>query len=388
MKFGVLRSLLTVAVLSSMACANETTDELGAGGPDLGEPASSMLPAGMTAQEQVGKADGHDPRDQYPDYYGFTQPFTDPGVVSGEFEDADELLIGWGSGAWELEQFFMDMLAVSVGRIPVTIIVPDSQSAQWIRDDMASLGIDSSGVQMLVARIDSIWMRDYGPLVTRSASGYKVVDPRYYWGRWYDDLIPSSLAGYWQEPVSRPPIEMEGGNFQSDGAGRCITTDMLYLQNASRGYTEAEVDSIFQQYYGCQTTTVVPRLVDEGTGHIDMFAHITAPGEVLVGQYDPLVDPSNAAATDEAARRMASDGFNVTRIPMPSNEGHRLWRTYTNALAVNDIVMVPVYDEDPRFEQEALTIYQKAYPNKTIVPIDSDDVIYWSGAVHCVTMTR
>lgn len=388
MKLGVLRGLVAVSVLGSVACASEATDDLGSGAPDLGAPASSMLPAGMTNEEQVGKADGFDPRDQYPDYYGFTRPPVESGVVAGEFEQADELIIGWGSGAWELEQFFMDMLAVAVGRIDITIIVPDRNTAQFIREDMASIGIDSSGVQMLIAPIDSIWMRDYGPLVTRSPNGYQVVDPRYYWGRWYDDLIPSSLAGYWGESVSRPPIEMEGGNFLSDGAGRCVTTDMLYVQNAARGYTEREVDQIFRDYYGCQTTTVAPRLVNEGTGHIDMFTHITGPGEVLVGQYDPLADPANAAATDEAARLMQADGFNVTRIPMPSNEGHRLWRTYTNALAVNDIVMVPVYDEDSRFEQQALSLFQQAYPNKTIVPIDSDEVIYWSGAVHCVTMTR
>lgn len=385
---GVLESLFTLSLLSSVGCASEATEEFGADTPDFGDPASSMLPAGMTSEEQVGKADGFDPRDQYPSYYGFTQAPAEPGVVAGEFEQADELILGWGAGAWELEQFFMDVLAATVGRIDVTIIVPDRTSAQYLRQDMNALGIDYTSVQMLIAPIDSIWMRDYGPLVTRSTNGYRVVDPRYYWGRWYDDLIPSSLAGYWQEPVSRPPIEMEGGNFLSDGAGRCITTEMLYYQNASRGYGEAEVDQVFRDYYGCQTTTVVPPLVDEGTGHVDMFAHITGPGEVLVGQYDPRVDFSNAAATDEAARRMQADGFNVTRIPMPSNEGHRLWRTYTNALATNDIVMVPVYAEDARFESQALTIYEKAYPNKTIVPINSDDIIYWSGAIHCVTMTR
>ena len=75
------------------------------------------------------------------------------------------------------------------------------------------------------------------------------------------------------------------------------------------------------------------------------------------------------------------------RIPMPSNAGHSVFRSYTNALAVNDRVLVPVYDEDSRFEATALDVFETAYPGRTIVPVDSDEIIYWSGAIHCVTMT-
>ncbi|MCA9581958.1 MAG: agmatine deiminase family protein, partial [Myxococcales bacterium] len=61
--------------------------------------------------------------------------------------------------------------------------------------------------------------------------------------------------------------------------------------------------------------------------------------------------------------------------------------SYTNALAVNGRVLVPVYDEDTRYQNQALAVFKQAYPNHDIVPINSDGIIYWSGAIHCVTMT-
>ena len=54
---------------------------------------------------------------------------------------------------------------------------------------------------------------------------------------------------------------------------------------------------------------------------------------------------------------------------------------------MNGKVLVPVYDEDTRFEAAALAVFKQAYPDRQIVPINSDSIIQWAGAIHCVTMT-
>jgi phosphatidylserine/phosphatidylglycerophosphate/cardiolipin synthase-like enzyme len=150
--------------------------------------------------------------------------------------------------------------------------------------------------------------------------------------------------------VTRPPIEMEGGNFLSDGAGRCVTTDANTWRNAAFGYTEADIKDLFRAYYGCQQTTIVPAMENEGTGHVDMSVHITAPGEVIVGKYSANDDYTNAQRLDVTAARLEASGFLVRRVGMPRNGGQTVFRSYTNALAVNGKVLVPVYAADTRFE--------------------------------------
>lgn len=383
-------SLIVAGCVCALAGCSAGSESLSAG-PLANAGASSKgsaLTAGMTASEKQGKADGNDPRDQYPNAYGFTNPPAVPGAVAGEFEPISNFYIGWGSGAWENEQFFVDVIKSAATEVPVTIIVPDQQTANALDEDLSRVGADTGAVTYLIFTLDSIWMRDYGPLAAATDSGaVNIIDPRYYWGRWMDDYFPTALAGALSAPVARPPIEMEGGNFQSDGAGHCVATDAHVERNVAFGYDAQDIKDLFAAYYGCKTTTLVPALLGEGTGHVDMSVHVTGPLEVIVGSYPVNEDATNAARLDRAAAMLQADGFTVRRVGMPFNSSRSVFRSYTNALAVNGKVLVPVYDEDTRFEAAALAVFKQAYPDRQIVPINSDSIIQWAGAIHCVTMT-
>ena len=60
---------------------------------------------------------------------------------------------------------------------------------------------------------------------------------------------------------------------------------------------------------------------------------------------------------------------------------------YLVLVLVNNTVLVPVYRDDTRYQEEALRIFQTAYPERSIVPIDATEVIRVGGAIHCVTQT-
>lgn len=106
--------------------------------------------------------------------------------------------------------------------------------------------------------------------------GAGFVDARYYHDRRRDDAVPTLLSRTLDVPVYRPDLMTAGGNF---------------------------------------------------TGHVDMFAKFTAEDTVLVGRYDPAVDPQNADILDWNAERLAgltlADGrpLRVVRIPMPTGSG-------------------------------------------------------------------
>jgi agmatine/peptidylarginine deiminase len=344
------------------------------------------LPAFETTAEKQGKADGNDPRSSHP-YYAFTAPPRLDVRMPAEFEDAQALLIAWDDQAWSLESFFLELIAVAHKEIQVVVYLESQQSANLLYDLMGERGIDVDKVSMVSVDLDSVWMRDFGPLVIKDESNaYRIVDFRYYWGRFADDVLPTRIANAWKLDVHRPPIENEGGNFLSDGMGRCISTERVLSRNAPLGHTADTLRAMYREYFGCSSTLFLPELAGEGTGHVDMYATITAPGEVIVGQYTTWDDPENASRLDFAAQTLAQAGYVVRRIPMPMNtDGH--FRSYTNALAVNNSVLVPVYRDDTRYEEAALTVFQEAYPDRKVVPIDATEIIRWAGAIHCVTQT-
>src|SRR5205085_8046975 len=76
----------------------------------------------------------------------------------------------------------------------------------------------------------------------------------------------------------------------------------------------------------------------------------------------------------------------IERIPMPPHSDG-VWRTYTNVVYANDIVVVPSYaGVDGRIEREALDTYRRLLPRREIVPVEATSLASTGGALRCVTL--
>jgi agmatine/peptidylarginine deiminase len=303
--------------------------------------------------------------------------------LPAEYEPVAEVLVAWDSDP-TLETFFAEFVTFASYEAPVTILLGKDQSPERVLDVATEFGADSSMLRAVEADVSSVWVRDYGPLVVRTGETRKVVDMEYF-GDLGDDSAPKYMADQaWHLPTVDLAVEMEGGNLLSDGAGLCLTTETIFEENSHR-LSVREIRNQLRHALGCRDLIVLASMVGEPTGHVDMFVTLTEPGEAIVGQI-PEGDNENALLLDENATRLERAGLRVRRVPMP---GHAdgLFRSYTNALAINDIVIVPVYPEDEQFEEQALRVFAEAYSGRTIVPIVASDIIKSAGAVHCVGMT-
>ncbi len=308
-------------------------------------------------------------------------------MLPGEFEPAERLIVAWDD---YLADFLLDVMAAAWDQVHITVLLAPGQPDDLLTEGLTDAGLDPWLIEEVRVPIGSVWVRDFGPLVVRNQRGARhIVDFAYYLDDIEDDL-PSALGRrLWPNwPVKRSSLDIEGGNLLSDGRGQCITT---------AGYVDddmAPIDTIddvslrreLRAKLGCRRLVILPPLLGEPTGHVDMFATITSPGEVLLGRFDPDLDPDNAARLDRAERILREAGFRVRRIPM-AYHGDGVFRSYTNSLAINKVVIVPVYPESPEGEAEALAAFQAAYPGRRIVPVIASDIIPLYGAVHCATMT-
>ena len=114
---------------------------------------------------------------------------------------------------------------------------------------------------------------------------------------------------------------------------------------------------------------------------------------VIIGDFEGVNGSGQDDLTNNAATYMEGEGYTVYRVPS-WNSGATHY-TYTNAVIMNELVMVPTYgttnggsgssaynDEDA----EALAVFQAAFPNKTLVQIDCSSIIGSAGAIHCIMM--
>ncbi|MCX5886938.1 MAG: agmatine deiminase family protein, partial [Proteobacteria bacterium] len=130
----------------------------------------------------------------------------------------------------------------------------------------------------------------------------------------------------------------------------------------------------------------------DSTGHVDMFMKIVSANTALVAEYSP--DQKDYQVLEDCAvlfmnsMNGAGEPWTVVRIPQP-DVYYKYFvlpvvRTYTNAIIINNVLLLPVYNIPS--DEEAAAIYEQVLPGKTIYFIDASTIIESGGAWHCVTM--
>lgn len=314
--------------------------------------------------------------------------------MPAEFEPKDALLVGCAQMVQFHPQALVDIVGAIFDHIQVVGLVGFEEEKRQVATLLADAGVDTAAVTTVLAPVMTMWARDYGPLTVLDRHGRPYFLNATYRGRGaaLDDAVPEHLAAELEIPVFDLPLTMEGGDLLTNGLGLVVSTQRLLLRNQEeRGYDLEHVWHILQRYFGFTDWVPLPSLQGEPTGHLDMFMTFVAPRIAVVGRYDPGQDDTNAPWLDWVARqlngRATPEGpLRVERIPMPPN-GDGVWRTYTNVVFANDVLLVPTYPTVcPELDADAIATYERLLPDWKVVGVDASSLIGRKGALHCVTM--
>jgi agmatine/peptidylarginine deiminase len=310
-------------------------------------------------------------------------------TLPAEFDTQAALLLA----CHELVPFAPDVFAAIVsaacGQVPVVAVVADDGERELVGEILEDHGLLPNSLRFLKIEHDTMWIRDYGPVVLVSADGsLSIADARYEpGGRMADDRFPRKLALLIGARPIDIPLKLDGGNLLTNGEGLCLSTLTVLAENDQ---PESNVRRALGLYYGCRETILLEPLLGERTGHVDMFATFTARDTVVVGQYDATADPENAALLDRNAARLSRvdtgrGPLRLVRVPMPCRLGEQ-WPTYTNVIYANGRLLVPVYaGDDPAERKRALGVFSGLLPAWDVVPIEADALAEHGGTLHCIS---
>jgi len=241
-------------------------------------------------------------------------------------------------------------------------------------------------------RLDSIWIRDYGPFfVLDPHDDLNIVDAHYVrYDRDNDDAQPIHFADEYGIPRFDWGFATEGGNFLPNGHGICIVSDTIEGLNPQ--YSIPEIEQLYADYLGCDHLIILPPL-DDVTGHVDMWITWIDSDTLVVGEYTPSQDADSRAMIETAITDQLTglvdpgtgNPIEIERIPMPDNDNGWVWRNYTNGIWIDDTYLMPVYDGFSSEQTEATATFESH--GVTVIPIDADVVITSAGALHCISRT-
>jgi agmatine deiminase len=250
------------------------------------------------------------------------------------------------------------------------------------------------------------WIRDYGPnfLVNPSSRDEPVAYNNWRFNAWggkyhdlaRDDRIPDDLAGCLNLPVFQPGLVLEGGSVEVNGAGLCLTTRQCLLNpNRNPELPQAQIEAALRNYLGVDRILWLEEGVigDDTDGHIDDIARFIDRETVVCAVESDRGDPNYAILQEnlKTLRRLSEGGglFRVVELPMPEPleaEWGRLPASYANFYIANGLVLVPVFGQ--KRDQEALAVLSGLFPDREVVGIAADDMVYGLGAIHCLTQQQ
>jgi agmatine deiminase len=284
----------------------------------------------------------------------------------------------------------------------VNINVVDEAMKQKALRHITKAGADLKNVQFFIHPTNDAWCRDHGPafLINPVEKKKMIVDWGYNaWGGKYppfdlDDVIPTLIAKYYNIPVVYPGIVMEGGSVEFNGKGTLLTTRACLLNpNRNPQLNQNQIEKYLTDYYGVNHILWLGDGIigDDTDGHIDDLTRFVNEDTVVTvieenkqdENYDILQENLKELKT---LRLENGKPLNIVELPMPSPvmyEDQRLPASYANFYIANKYVVVPTFRS--KQDDRAMDVLQKCFPYRTVMGIDSTDIIWGLGSFHCLS---
>ncbi len=322
----------------------------------------------------------------------------------------------WRDGGKPVQKAFTEVAKAIVQFEPVTMLVSHEQ----YQNARNMLPPEVSVVEM---SNNDAWIRDCGPTFLVNDKGdVRAVDWEFNaWGGLYDGLyfpwdkdnqITQKLCEIEGVDTYKPKgFVLEGGSIHVDGEGTVMTTEMCLLSpGRNPGLTKEQIEETLKEYLNAEQVIWLKDGIDpeETNGHVDDVACFVKPGEVICiwteDENNPFYDVCRQAygilseAVDAKGRNLKIHKLTMPRVPVtiqgdftidcvegtiPRNKGDICIASYMNFLIVNGGIIFPQYDDE--YDQSALKQIQAIFPGRKIVGVNTKEIVYGGGNIHCVT---
>ena len=320
-------------------------------------------------------------------------------TIPTEFEKNDKLVLAWAYNN-TLDSIISEVAGI-VQQVAEVEIIYNPDSTQYdttqIISFLTNIGVDAEGISFLEIRSNTCWLKQYSPVM-----GYGVFDTTLiqYLGDPYftaynqpnNDSIPKKLSELWGKELASYNLEFENTNLQYDGFKNLFIGSNVIEQNIPMD--ENEVRTNLNAYFASDDVIFTPYLTHSGGGDIignNMYMKMLDFETILVASIPDTLPDFNLiedfVTNLETITNKFGGNYNVIRIPSPPNsngsypiERFDESRSYTDAIIVNNIVLVPSFGIS-EFDTAAYQTFKKYMDGYQVYMVDSRSLTMLGGSL-------
>ncbi len=317
-----------------------------------------------------------------------------------EWYDHERCLIAWpcnlelyGSQIHSARKEIANLANQLVEEEPVYIYC----NSQDMKD--CRLTVSNPEISIIEVDLDDSWMRDIAPIFYKEEQELRSINFNFNgYGKYpnfkNDNLVSDIICDQFKIPFMNSPITLEGGGITYDEQGNLFTTESVLLNSNRNNLSKQFLEEELKRQFSLKNVIWLKEGLfgDDTDGHIDnIFCPIGNDQYLIASTKDNTsknyyILQEAKELVEEYLSRL-NPNFEIIEIPLPGEiqiDNKVLVASYINFYFCKNSLLVPKFNVDE--DLEVYDIFQSLFPSKKIKMIETSNINYGGGNIHCVTM--
>ena len=258
---------------------------------------------------------------------------------------------------------------------------------------------DHKNIDIIECKLDDSWMRDIAPIFYNEDEKLKSISFEFNgYGKYPDYLndnkISKFISNYLNISTKISDLVIEGGAITYDDKKNLFSTkNVIFNKNRKQKHNSEYIIKELKLLFDLNYIFLFENglMEDDTDGHVDNLLCPIGKNQYLIATTHKL-DPNYEILEKNKADlikffRDTNQTFDLIEVPLPTRKkinNKNIISSYINFYFSKNKIILPKFNV--KEDNEVKLIFEKLFPNREIMMLETENINYGGGNIHCITM--
>ena len=258
---------------------------------------------------------------------------------------------------------------------------------------------DHKNIDIVECKLDDSWMRDIAPIFYKEDEKLKSISFEFNgYGKYPDYLndnkISKFISSYLNIPTKTSDLVIEGGAITYDDKKNLFSTkNVIFNKNRKQKHNSEYIIKELKLLFDLNYIFLFENglMEDDTDGHVDNLLCPIGKNKYLIATTHKL-DPNYEILEKNKADLIkffkdTNQTFDLIEVPLPTRKkinNKNIISSYINFYFSKNKIILPKFNV--KEDNEVKLTFEKLFPNREIMMLETENINYGGGNIHCITM--
>ena len=258
---------------------------------------------------------------------------------------------------------------------------------------------DHKNIDIIECKLDDSWMRDIAPIFYNENEKLKSISFEFNgYGKYPDYLndnkISKFISNYLNIPTKISDLVIEGGAITYDDKKNLFSTkNVIFNKNRKQKHNSEYIIKELKLLFDLNYIFLFENglMEDDTDGHVDNLLCPIGKNQYLIATTHKL-DPNYEILEKNKADLIkffkdTNQTFDLIEVPLPTRKkinNKNIISSYINFYFSKNKIILPKFNV--KEDNEVKLTFEKLFPNREIMMLETENINYGGGNIHCITM--